>query len=204
MHIFLCTANVWCRGNVDLTVRFPYGVLLKVTQPLVCKCQCAPSHLPANRHEDLWGKWGVTYGPTHARLRKLLLWCGELIGLQVEKQPLVPDVDCKYPAIVYTTHVGAGLSLRHPSFPFFMSLLQNSGRVFFSLHKYWEMYSKSLEMMMIDCWVVSMTPRVCPWGQGPGPYVVWWRCIRKRNVMNECRHLLTFFYMKTNNQIKVT
>lgn len=118
---FLCATNVWCRANLDLTVRCPYGVLLKVTQPLVCKCQCAPSHLPANRHEDLWGKWGVTYGPTHARLRKPLLWCGELIGLQVEKQPLVPDVDCKYPAVVYTTHGGAGLSLRHLSFHFFMS-----------------------------------------------------------------------------------
>lgn len=69
-----------------------------------------PSRLPANRHEDLWGKWGVTCGPTHARLQKLLLWCGELIGLQVEKQAHVPDVDCKYPAVIYSTHVG--LSLR--------------------------------------------------------------------------------------------
>lgn len=115
VFFFLCNNIVKGSADIDFTVRFPYSVLLKVTQPLVCKCQRVPSHLPANRHEDLWGKWGVTYGPTHARLRKLLLWCGELIGLRVGKQPLVPDVDCKYPAVVYSTHVGAWLSLQRLS-----------------------------------------------------------------------------------------
>lgn len=161
------------------------------SQPLRCKCQCASSHLPANRHEDLWGKWGVTYGPTHARLPKLLLWCGELIGLQVGKQPLVPDVDCKYPAVVYTTHGGAGPSLRHLSFPFFMSF----GRVFLfpaSLDKYWEMYSKSLEtdddwLLGCICEPTCLCLRSGSWSMTP--YVVWWRRMCKRNVLNGCRPL---------------
>ena len=56
MHFFFFVKQCVSRADVDVAVRVAYGVLLKVTQPLVCKCQCAPSHLPANRHEDLWGK----------------------------------------------------------------------------------------------------------------------------------------------------
>lgn len=97
------------------------------------------------------------------------------------KQPLVPDVDCKYPAVVYTTHVGAGLSPRHLSFPFFLSFYEilvefscfltvyiHIGRCTLNL---W----RRMMMMSLGVRVLSLTP-----------YMGWWRRIDKRNVMNGC------------------
>lgn len=49
----------------------------------------APSHLPANRHDDLGGKWGVTHGSTHARLWQLFLWWScKLMGLKEKRNSL--------------------------------------------------------------------------------------------------------------------
>lgn len=96
-----------------------------------------------------------------------------------------------------------------PFLSFLHVFLQNSGRVFFfpaSPHKHWEMYSKPLETD--DNWLLGCICDATCLCLGSGswsvtPDVVWWRRMRKRNVMNGCRHL-SFLYMTTNNQIKVT
>lgn len=52
---------------------------------MVCKCECLPRVICLPTDMKTRGKWGVTHGPTHASLWRLLLWWfEELIGFQVK------------------------------------------------------------------------------------------------------------------------
>lgn len=73
----------------------------------------APSHLPADRHEDSGGEMRCD---TRAHTRQVVAVVALMIlrayGSPGETQRRVPDVDCKYPTVVYTTWVRVWLSLR--------------------------------------------------------------------------------------------
>lgn len=131
----------------------------------------APSHLPANRHEDLRGKWGVMHGPTHALM---ILWAS---GSQAETQLHVPDVSCKYPTVVSTTRACFRLHAlscysTHLFFPFmsFSPLLRTFSYYFLLLLFFhykaaadWRFLSDYFQAVNHDIWFLcALAQKIAP------------------------------------------
>lgn len=66
----------------------------------------APSHLPANRYEESGEMRCDTQAHTRQVVAVVALMIQRAYGSPGETQLLVPDVDCKYGTVVYTTQVG--------------------------------------------------------------------------------------------------
>lgn len=88
----------------------------------------APSHLPANRYEESGEMRCDTQAHTRQLVAVVALMIHRAYGSPGETQLLVPDVDCKYGTVVYTTQVGVWLSLHALSCYFTLSVIHSLPR----------------------------------------------------------------------------
>lgn len=169
----------------------------------------APSHLPANRHEDSGEMRCDTRAHTRQVVAVVALMILRAYGSPGETRLLVPDVDCKYPTVVYTARVGVWLSLHALScyfvcmcysqnFSWFVTLQRNSvvdyyplfGALWTVCMKQWEkIVSDYLEAAHNWLWYLSFVCggsgvyKLCwPTDLTITPHLAWWWDINKRSL----------------------
>lgn len=177
-------------------VRFPYGATLMWHKGKARNLWCVNVNVCPESFacQQTWRLGGEMRCDTRAHTRQVVAVVALMIlrayGSPGEMQLLVPDVDCKYPTVVYITQVGVWLSPSRPfmlfhlmcysqsswELPWFVALQSNSSGDYHPLFgafwtvcvEQWEIVSDYLEATDNWWWYLSF---VC---SGPVDYKLWW------------------------------